>query len=191
MDAAMVRTLALLVLLFVSGCNTVSGVVYTPTGPVVPVAVPKIASVAVSDQRKEAPTRLATVMGGFGNPLKTLDTPVPVKDEIAAAFTKGLESRGMLANGAAPYRIFVTVRKFDADMIVGRTARIDLTMLVADPGGRVVFTRDVVDSVSDEKFFQTGVAANIDDLRVMAQTVLSRTVDRLLDDPAFRAAAGA
>jgi hypothetical protein len=64
-------------------------------------------------------------------------------------------------------------------------------MQLADAAGRIVFTRDIIDSVSDTKFFQTGVAANIDDLRVLAQRVLNRTVDRLLDDPGFRVAVGA
>jgi hypothetical protein len=41
------------------------------------------------------------------------------------------------------------------------------------------------------KFFQTGVFASIDDLRALSQTVLDRTVDRLLDDPSFRSAVGA
>jgi uncharacterized lipoprotein YajG len=173
-----------------AGCNTVSSVGYTPTGSVVAVASPEIASVAVTDQRKEAPNRLATIMGGFGNPLKTLDTPKPVKDEVADAFIQGLQARDMLASTAAPFRIFVALRKFDADMIIGRTARIDLTMQVADQSGRVVFRRDVADSVSDMKFLQTGVFASIDDLRVLAKTVLDRTVDKLLDDPSFRAAIG-
>jgi hypothetical protein len=92
----------------------------------------------------------------------------------------------MLGSNAAPFRIFIALRKFDADMIVGRTARIDLTMQVADHSGRVVFQRDVADSVSDMKFLQTGVLADIDDLRVLSQTVLDRTVDKLLDDASFR-----
>jgi uncharacterized lipoprotein YajG len=184
------RMLRLIAVLAVTACNTVSGVGYTPTGNVVAVSSPQIASVAVTDQRKEAPTRLATIMGGFGNPLKTLDTPKPVKDVVADAFTQGLQARGMLASSAAPFRIFVTLRKFDADMLIGRTARIDLTMQVANQSGRIVFQRDVTDSVSDTKILQTGVFASIDDLRVLSQTVLGRTVDKLLDDPSFRSAIG-
>jgi len=190
MGGTVFRTLSLIAVLAVTACNTVAGVSYAPTGNVVAVASPEIASVAVTDQRKEAPTRLATIMGGFGNPLKTLDTPTPVKDVVADAFTQGLQARGMLASREAPFRIFVTLRKFDADMIVGRTARIDLTMQVANQSGRVVFQRDAADSVSDMKLLQTGVFASIDDLRVLSQTVLDRTVDKLLDDPSFRSAIG-
>lgn len=64
-------------------------------------------------------------------------------------------------------------------------------MQVANQSGRVVFQRDVADSVSDMKLLQTGVFASIDDLRVLSQTVLDRTVDKLLDDPSFRSAIGA
>jgi hypothetical protein len=38
------------------------------------------------------------------------------------------------------------------------------------------------------KFFETGILANIGDMQVLAQTVLDRTVDRMLDNPAFRTA---
>jgi len=130
-------------------------------------------------------------MGGFGNPLKTLDTAKPVKDEVADAFTAGLRARGMLdPSDQAPFRIDLLVRKFDADMIIGRTARIDLMMTVIDRGGVVVYQDSVVDSESDMKFMQTGVLADIGDLRILAQTVLDRAVNKLLDNPNFRAALG-
>jgi hypothetical protein len=169
--------------------NTVASLHYTPHAATGVAAVPSIGAVTAIDQRKEAPTRLATIMGGYGNPLKTLDTAKPVKDEIADAFTEGLRVRGLLAlNGQAPFQIVLTVRKFDADMIIGRTARIDLTMAVLDQAGHVVFQDNAMDSQSDMKFFETGILANIGDMQVLAETVLDRTVDRMLDDPAFRAA---
>ena len=73
-------------------------------------------------------------------------------------------------------------------MIIGRTARIDLTMAVLDQPGRVVYQDNATDSQSDMKFFETGILANIGDMQVLAQAVLDRTVDRMLDNPAFRAA---
>jgi hypothetical protein len=184
------RYLPSLALAFIlCACNTVASLHYTPHAVAGVAAAPSIGAVTAIDQRKEAPTRLATIMGGYGNPLKTLDTAKPVKDEIVDAFTEGLQVRGLLAlNGQAPFQIVLTVRKFDADMIIGRTARIDLTMAVLDQGGRVVFQDNVTDSQSDMKFFETGVLANIGDMQVLAQTVLDRTVDRMLDNPAFRAA---
>jgi len=169
--------------------NTVASLHYTPHATAAVAAAPSISAVTAIDQRKEAPTRLATIMGGYGNPLKTLDTAKPVKDEIVDAFTEGLQVRGLLAlNGQAPFQIVLTVRKFDADMIIGRTARIDLTMAVLDQAGRVVYQDNATDSQSDMKFFETGILANIGDMQVLAQAVLDRTVDRMFDNPAFRAA---
>jgi hypothetical protein len=128
-------------------------------------------------------------MGTFGNPLKTLDTAKPVKDEVAGAFAAGLKARGLLApNGQAPFRIDVVVRKFDADMIVGRTARIDLGLSVRDAGGRTVYQDSATDSQSETKFFESGVFADVADLQKLCEIVLNRTVDRMLDNPLFRAA---
>jgi hypothetical protein len=182
--------LILMLALVLSACsNTVASLHYTPTKPIQAVPSPSVGGVTATDQRKEAPTRLATIMGGFGNPLKTLDTAKPVKDEIADAFVEGLRVRGLLApSGQASYKLALVVRKFDADMIIGRTARIDLTMIVLDQAGRAVFNDSVTDSQSDSKFLETGVFANIDDMQVLSQTVLDRTVDRMLDNPEFRAA---
>ncbi len=171
--------------------NRVASLRYTPSNPVRAASAPSIATVTSTDQRKEAPARLATIMGTFGNPLKTLDTAKPVKDEVADAFTEGLRVRGLLASSSqAPYRLALIVRKFDADMIMGRTARIDLTMTVLDRSQRGVFTDSVTDSQSDMKFFETGVFADISDMQALSQAVLNRTVDRMLDNPNFRAAVG-
>jgi uncharacterized lipoprotein YajG len=182
--------LSLILALALGACsNTVSDLAYAPQVSVRPAAVPTVASITATDQRKEEPTRLATIMGGFGNPLKTLDTAKPVKDEVADAFAAGLRARGLLAvNGQAPLRVTLSVRKFDADMLIGRTARIDLTMAVLDASGRTVYQDDAVDSESETKFFQTGVFADIADLQKLCEIVLNRTVDRMLDKQEFRAA---
>jgi hypothetical protein len=167
----------------------VNDLAYVPLVSVQPSASPTIASVTATDQRKEEPMRLATIMGGFGNPLKTLDTAKPVKDEVADAFAAGLKVRGLLApSGQAPYRIQLVVRKFDADMLVGRTARIDMGLAVLDASGRTVYQDSATDSESETKFFQTGVFADIADLQKMCELVLSRTVDHMLDKPEFRTA---
>jgi len=187
------RRLVLLALsMMLAACsNATSPLHYTPTVAIVTVPTATLGAVAVTDQRKEAPTRLATVMGGFGNPIKTLDTAKPVKDEVADAFTEGLRRRGMLGEGVQPFHLALTIRKFDADMIIGRTARINLTMSVLAADGHVVYEDAVADEESDMKFFETGIMANIDDLRVLCETVLNRTIDRMLDKPAFRQAVGA
>jgi hypothetical protein len=170
--------------------NTISPLHYKPITLAQRASAPTITNVIATDQRSEAPKRLATIMGGFGNPLKTLDTAKPVKDEVTDAFTEGLRVRGLLAEaGPARLHIELTIRKFDADMIIGRTARIDLTMSLVDQAGVVVFRDSAIDKESDMKFFETGIFADIGDLRILSETVLSRTIDRMLDNPAFRAVA--
>jgi hypothetical protein len=182
--------LFLVVSLALGACsNTVSSLHYVPTRPLQADSVASVGGVTVVDQRKEAPARLATIMGTFGNPIKTLDTAKPVKDEVADAFIEGLRDRGMLATSGQPsFQLRLVLRKFDADMIVGRTARIDLTFSVVDNAGVTVFEDQFADTQSDMKFFQTGIFADIADLQGLSQTVLNRAVDQMLDNPAFRAA---
>jgi hypothetical protein len=185
----MYRFLTISLLLIASGCtsNTVASLHYVPPQTVEVAAAPSIGAVVAVDQRKEEPNRLATIMGGYGNPLKTLDTTKPVKDEVADAFTEGLRARGLLAPvQQGRYRFTVTIRKFDADMIIGRTGRIDLTVTVTDPAGRTVFDDSMTDSESDMKFFETGILADIGDLQKLCQIVLDRTVNGMLDKPEFR-----
>jgi hypothetical protein len=99
------RFLAIALTLALCACgNTVSSLHYVPTGSIEVASAPSIGAVAATDQRKEEPNRLATIMGGFGNPLKTLDTAKPVKDEVADAFLEGLRARhaGVEHAGAIP-----------------------------------------------------------------------------------------
>jgi uncharacterized lipoprotein YajG len=169
--------------------NTVSSLSYSTTGTVQAAASPTVGAVAATDRRKEEPRRLATIMGGFGNPLKTLDTAKPVKDEVADAVAQGLHARGLMAASAqAPFRLALVVHQFDADMIIGRTARINLTMTVLNPSGAAVYEDTVSDSESETKILETGIFADIADLQRLCQIVLNRAVDRLLDQPGFRAA---
>lgn len=109
---------------------------------------------------------------------------------MADAFADGLRARGLLEpQGHGPFRIELLIRKYDADMIMGSTARIDLDMSVIDEATQKVIYKDTVaDQRSDSHFFATGVFASMDELQNLAQTVLDATVDQMLDRPAFHAA---
>ncbi|MDB5396938.1 MAG: hypothetical protein JWM91_4444 [Rhodospirillales bacterium] len=186
----MYRSLAVAFTLALCGCSsTVSTLQYTPTGPVQVVSAPTVGAVTATDRRKEAPNRLATIMGGFGNPLKTLDTAKPVKDEVADAFLEGLRVRGLLApNDQAPFRLALVTRKFDSDQYIGRGARIDLRMSVVDRAGRTVFEDSATDEESEAAFAESGIFGKIEALQRLCEVVLDRSVDHLLDSPGFRAA---
>ena len=174
--------------LVLAACNSTSDMRYSAPANVARAAAPAVSGVTAIDQRKEEAHRLATIMGGFGNPLKTLDLAKPVKDEVAAAFTDGLRVRGLLAE-RAPYRIELLIRKYDADMIMGSTGRIDLDLSVVDTATQQVIYKDsAANERSDFHFFAVGVFASMDELQRLAQEALDATVDQLLDKPAFRAA---
>jgi ABC-type uncharacterized transport system auxiliary subunit len=185
------RFIAAAFALALCGCtaNTVSSLHYAPTVPVQPVSVATVGGVTATDQRKEAPNRIATIMGGYGNPLKTLDTAKPLKDEVADAFGEGLRARGLLtANDQAPFHLALTIRRFDSDRYMGRGARIDLTMAVIDKAGRTVFEDAAKDEESESAFAESGIFGKIEALQRLCEVVLDRSVDKLLDSPGFRAA---
>jgi hypothetical protein len=188
----MTRNLALACVLAVglAACgNTVSGLQYTPasSGQATP-ATAVVGSIASTDTRKERPTQLATVMGGFGNPLKTLETAKPVKDEVADAFVAGLRARGLKApQDQAPFRLALLVSQFDADMYIGRSARITVTLTLINQAGATVYEDTVVDKESETKA-AIGIFADVNDLKRLCEIVLARTVDTMLDKPGFRAA---
>jgi len=176
-------------MLSLAACSTDVRLSYTPPVNAFRSGPPVISVVNAVDQRKEAPNRLATIMGGFGNPLKILNTVQPVKDEVAAVFVQGLEARGLRQNdGRGPYRIDLTIRKFDADMIMGSTARIDIDLSLADSTGQQVYRDTASGQKSDFHFVATGVFASTEELQRLAQTLLNETVDQMLDKPALRQA---
>ena len=174
-----------------AGCSSTDvSLAYEPTryAAATPAPAPVIAAVVPRDQRKEEPNRLGTIMGGFGNPLKVLNTVTPVGQEVANVFRQALAMRGLLGADAAPYRITLVIHRYDTDQYIGLGARAALDMQVVDRAGRVVYADAVQTSQSSPRFLQAGIFGSMDDMRKMAQDVLDEAVDKLLDKPAFRAA---
>lgn len=184
------HSLVMLVLLTfaASACSTTeTNLSYTPKQGIPLTANPTVSAVNATDRRKESPSRLATIMGGFGNPLKYLDTKQTVREEVTSAFIDGLKARGLYSD-AGIYRIELAIWKLDADMIMGRTARIDMDLVVVSKDGRAIYKDAVNEEKSDFKFFATGVFADIMDLKRMVQSLLDAAIDRMLDKPEFRTA---
>lgn len=177
--------------LAMAACTTDGTLTYAPTSAaVISVApIPVIASVTSLDQRKESPKRLATIMGGYGNPLKILDTTSPVSDEVAKVFAQALEQRGLLRTGvAAPYRMKLIVHRFDADQYLNAGARTNIDMQILDQTGRIVYQDSAQTSNARLQLFKSGIFASITELQKMAQDVLDAAVDQLIDKVSFRAA---
>ncbi len=191
MSRMLPRLVVLALALGLGACvSTDASLRYSAPATITPAAAPVVASVSAVDQRRETANRLGTIMGGYGNPLKYLDTVRPVKDEVASVFAEGLRARGLLADGPTlPYRVALTIRKFDADQLVRRSVRIDLDLVVLDQrSGQEVYRDTLVDQRSEVQLFASGILASTDELRQMAQAMLDSSVDRMLDKPALRAA---
>jgi len=171
--------------LAVAACSSTGSLDYTPTVAVAPGPTASVSAVTASDIRNEKPNRLATVRGGYGNPFYVRDLGRPVADEVATVFTKGLQTRGMLAaSGDAPYRIQLVIRTFYGNQYLSRSAYIDMDLIVVDHAGRTVYQDAVNDKRDEFELF----GASIESLQNLVQGLLNATVDRMLDHAKLRAA---
>ena len=118
------------VLLF-GACSTTSvPLTYAPgaDAPKAAAAGARVAAVTFTDHRDEPPTYLGAIRGGFGNPLKTLESDRPVADVVQAAFVDGLKARGVATGGASVaggFRLTGRVLQLDANQVARRLATAD------------------------------------------------------------------
>lgn len=190
------RALALLLCLLTAACGS-SDVRLTYVGTAGPSAGarPVVAVPPVADARGQADVRwIGTIRGGYGNPLKSLNAPGPVAEEVRQALSDGLARRGLLAPAAGQYELRATMRALNANRYVRQEANVEVSIELADrASGRVLYT-DVarVNRVEGSILaFDTGVFASVEGLRDVAARALSEAVDQLLDKPGFRSAIGA
>ncbi len=175
-------------MLLLAACGSQGGLDYVSSVNVVP-GPAVITAVTGTDRRDEKPNRLATVRGGFGNPIYVLDTKTPVIDEVVSVVTKGLQARGMLA-AAAPYRIDILLRHFDVNQYITANAGIEIELRVLDRSGATIYQDAVKDERTGKFEFLGGAFTDIKVLNKLGQDLLNSVVDRMLDKPAFRVAIG-
>jgi len=186
-----IKTLALVLLLgMAAGCvtDTVS-MGYKSGGQITPDNSGAAASVGTFlDQRGETPTWIGAVRGGYGNPLKTLETDKPVSTLVQNAFSDGLKERGLLATGPGAYQISGVIKKLDCSQYVRREAHAIIDVSVFDPSGKQVFTQSyTADELQGSLMaLNVGVFGNVDTLRLLAEKTLDEVVDKALDDTALR-----
>lgn len=169
-----------LCLLGVGGCSASGSLGYLVPPTVEQGPLASVSGVTVVDKRDEKPNRVATIRGGYGNPLKVLDTTTPVATEVAAVFTRALQTRGMLAS-SGPYRFLVTLDTLYGDQFMGRRAEIKIEMIVLDQANRPIYSDSVSDGSYEFTFFDNGIFAGIEDLRKTVEKLLSNSIDRMLD----------
>jgi hypothetical protein len=152
-------------------------------------AAESVELVSVTDHRKHAANWLGAIRGGYGNPLKTLETPLPVKDMVAKAYEDGLKARGMFASSKAKYGMKVDVSQFDCNQYARREAhiRFDVSLVELPSGKNVYDTVITVDRVTGSMItFDAGIFASVEDLRKLANEALQEAIDKTLDDQKLR-----
>jgi hypothetical protein len=167
---------------------------YTPAAQPVSVSRPVVAVGTVTDSREEGredPHWIGTVRGGFGNPLKRLEAPVPVSDVVRQAFSDALAARGMLASGAPRYVLSVDIIQFKSDQVGRREATVEfqVTLTPASGGAAALQDRELANQITGSVLtFSAGVFGSLDELRAIALATMSQAIDRILDKPGFVAA---
>jgi uncharacterized lipoprotein YajG len=181
------------VLTALAGCGTTNvNLKYSPSTPfmkVPPTATPVNVG-SFLDQRGEPPTWLGAIRGGFGNPLKVLESDRPVAELVKDAFTEGLRARGVPTDADAPYQVTGVIRKLDCSQYVRREAHIQIELTVVEKSTQQRFTRLYKSDNVDGSLISlsTGVFASVDDLRAVLEKTLRDVVDQALEDSELRTA---
>jgi uncharacterized lipoprotein YajG len=192
----MLRSLAAVVLLLLSGCVTRQ--VALSYSPPAPAAIPAgdhravVGIKTVVDARSNDAHWLGAIRGGYGNPLKNLETEQPVKDVVALAFSDALAARGMLAPaGNESIDVTLTIHRFDCNQYLRREAHADFEITLISPrtGNTIYSDRVTADSVNGSVFaMNVGVFGSTDQLRMVAVQTMDDAINQALDKPAFLAA---
>lgn len=176
----------------VLACNSQVGLAYRPVAAVQrTAAAPVVAIDQFQDGRNESSTWLGTIRGGFGNPLKYLETTAPVSDLVTNAFVAGARARGLTGDTSsmARYKLGGTIKRLDCDQMVRREATAEIQVIVSDVGtkqqrfARTYHSNNVEGSVLS---LSTGVLGSVERLRALMETTLQQVVDQALDDPDLR-----
>ena len=173
-----------------SACTTVPVTLkYTPPlGSLM--AGPRIISVEpFRDVREEGGNDrehyIGVIKTPVGTPLSYFETEIPVAQEVANGFSAGLDARSMLADDSqAYYTLSGEVQQLYGQQMVRpyATARVKVTLRDAR-SGELIFS-DIFKA--ERAGFPTQQAG--DAVLSLTSYVLSKVVDRALDDPGFRQA---
>lgn len=144
------------------------------------------------DQRGEPAHWLGAIRGGFGNPVKKIETSETVSALVASAFIDGLRARGIdVTRGSPPLQISGVIRALDCNQMVRREANAEIEISVIELAtGHSRFTRTYSASNVEGSIMslKTGIFASVEELRALAERTLNEVVDEALDDSTLHAA---
>ena len=103
----------------------------------------------VEDERGHGTNWLGAIRGGFGNPVKTLETEEPVKEVVRKAYADALKARAIYTDAEDAPRLRVVMKQFDCNQYVRREAH-------------VKFNIQVIGADPDALLYQEGTSKNTD-----------------------------
>jgi hypothetical protein len=186
------RILALWLLSGCAGCVAPAELTYEQRPQAAVVPLPEIAQVVVIDARDVPDRYVGAVMGMNGKPLKTLRSPMPVAEAVAAAFRRALATRGDMAPPpAGRYDLEVMLLQLNAEQDAERQGEADMVVRLVDraTGREVYSTRTYAESRGDNYLaVDNDVFGSPAALTRVANAVLDRAITETVDKPGFRTA---
>ena len=188
---------AVLLLSGAAACNRPADLSYqAPAGASAAAAIPLIAEVTVVDERDVRPDYVGAVMGYDGKPLKRLQSPGPVADEVGTAFREALAARGELAPPEAtppqaPYLLTVVLLQLNAEQNADRQGAADMVVRLVDRGtGRVTYSARTYTERRGDNYlaYDNLLLGSPAALGAVARAVLAQAVNETVDRAGFRRA---
>ena len=145
-----------------------------------------------SDDRGQPANWLGAIRGGYGNPLKKLESDEPVGDLVAQVFAAGLKARGLSADpSSARYVLSGSIKQLDCNQLARKEANAEIQVAVSESkGGKQVFANEYRASNVEGSVLtlSAGIFGSVEELRALMEKTLQQAVDQALDDPALRRA---
>lgn len=185
---------AVLGLAMLTGCGTTSvGLKYAPTASASSgrgaASVQPVSVGVFVDKRNEKPTWLGAIRGGFGNPLKTLESSQPVADVVQAAYLDAFKAKGMAIDPAAALQVSGTVLDLKCTQMSHKEATVAIEVTVSEKSsGLKRFTQTYSSKYVSGFIPVGGVLAPVEDLRVVLENTMRDVIDKTLGDASFIAA---
>lgn len=182
---------AVLGLAMLTGCGTTSvGLKYAPTEGATPsrvaASVQPVSVGAFVDKRNEKPTWLGAIRGGFGNPLKTLESSQPVAEVVQAAYLDAFKSKGFAIDPTAALQVSGTVLDLKCTQMSHKEATVSIEVTVSEKTtGLKRFTQTYSSKYVSGFIPVGGVLAPVEDLRVVLENTMRDVIDKTLGDASF------
>ncbi len=177
--------------LFLACSTHTVGLSYRPA--VAPTAATSKPSVQVAmgdftDNRHEPSHWIGAIRGGYGNPLKTLETDKPVSELVKEAFRQALVARSLYSD-AGQVILSGWIDKLDGDQYARKEATVQLHVVVTDRQSRRELLNRPASANKIEGSLVTmrsGLFGSVEELQSLIEKTLSQTVDEFVDSSAFR-----